>query len=163
MHLRVATPVYTRAMDKVRLGRILGAGARHAARTAVQAVDAATAADPNPPAARPLSQRPSPTPHQIFDALTQTARAVDQGKQAARTAVKTAALAPLKRASKVLWLEITGSFFLLFALPFVGYAYKTRDGIHTASPEHAHFLLYCGLAALFAYFSASSFLRARRM
>jgi len=148
-------------MDKVRLGRILGAGARHAARTAVQAMDAATAPDPNPPARRPevvSPQQPRRSTEETLASVVQTVRAVDQAKRSA----KQAALAPLKKASKALWLEITGSFFLLFSLAFAVNAAKVRDGIHVASASHNRFLLYCALSLLFGYFSVSSFMNANK-
>jgi len=153
--------IYTLGMDKVRLGRILGAGARHAARTAVQAMDAATAPDPNPPAKRPEVISPQQTrrsPEATLNSVVQTVRAVDQAKRSA----KQAALAPLKKASKALWLEVTGSFFLLFALAFAFNATKVRDGIHIASASHNRFLLYCALSLLFGYFSVSSFMNANK-
>lgn len=68
---------------------------------------------------------------------------------------------PLTHASSVLWLEITGLFFALFAVFFVQNLYR----VHTAwrqGAEHTHFLLYCALTLIFVWFSSSSFLRARR-
>ena len=61
----------------------------------------------------------------------------------------------------VLWLEITGLFFALFALFFVQSVYR----VHTAwrqGPERTHLLLYCAMALAFAWFSVSSFARAYR-
>lgn len=163
-------------MDKVRLGRILGAGARQAARTAVQALDAAMAPDPNPP------RKPSPpapnaaftppathtpakagiTKQEVANAAAKalhTARAIDDGKRR----MKQATLAPIKKASRTLWFEMTGSFFLIFALPFAYNAVRVRSGIHIADPNHTRFLTYIALAILFGYFGISSFLRARKV
>jgi hypothetical protein len=147
-------------MDKVRLGRILGAGARHAARTAVQAMDAATAPDPNPPVKRAEASAHPPrrSPEATLQSVVQTVRAVDEAKRSA----KRAALAPLKKASRALWLEVTGSFFLLFSIAFAFNAAKVRDGLHAASANHSRFLLYCALTLLFGYFSVSSFLSANK-
>ena len=72
-----------------------------------------------------------------------------------------ALLGPFTHAGSVLWLEITGLFFALFALFFVQSVYR----VHTAwrqGPEHSHLLLYCALAFVFAWFSVSSFIRAYR-
>jgi hypothetical protein len=155
-------------MDKVRLGRILGAGARHAARTAYDALDAATAPDPNPRPAAPQVQRPtqsaprssqqsaSARASQILQTAAHTARTLEASKKQA----KATALAPLKKASRVLGLEITGSFFLLFAVPFAVNAWKLRSGLHAGDAHRPHFFFYCVLAILFGYFSASSFHRA---
>ncbi|TCK71518.1 hypothetical protein [Acidipila rosea] len=68
---------------------------------------------------------------------------------------------PVAHAGSVLWLEVTGLFFALFALFFLQNLYRLRDAWRTGA-EHQHFVLYVIFAVLFAYFSASSFYRARR-
>jgi hypothetical protein len=68
---------------------------------------------------------------------------------------------PFAHASSVLWLEITGCFFALFAMFFAQNLYKIRAQ-YVAGPEHRTFLLYCFLTVIFLYFSASSFIKARR-
>jgi hypothetical protein len=60
-----------------------------------------------------------------------------------------------------LWLEITGVFFGLFALFFFETAWRLRAGMHGGA-EHTHFWLFLVMGVLFAYFCASSFVRARR-
>jgi hypothetical protein len=72
------------------------------------------------------------------------------------------AVGPFARAGKALWLEVTGLFFGLFALFFAQNIYRLRSD-YARGPEHDHFVVYCLLFALFAYFSISSFLRARRV
>ncbi len=67
---------------------------------------------------------------------------------------------PFAHASSVLWLEITGCFFALFAAFFAQNLYKLRLQ-YAHGPAHSTFLLYCFLTILFVYFSTSSFLRAR--
>jgi Na+/H+-translocating membrane pyrophosphatase len=72
-----------------------------------------------------------------------------------------ALLGPFTHAGGVLWLEITGLFFALFAVFFVQSVYR----VHTAwrqGPEHTHLLLYAVLAFVFGWFSVSSFTRAYR-
>jgi hypothetical protein len=66
---------------------------------------------------------------------------------------------PLTHASSVLWLEVTGLFFALFALFFAQNLYRIR-GAWKQGAEHQHFLLYCALTLIFLWFSSSSFLRA---
>ena len=68
---------------------------------------------------------------------------------------------PLLHVSAVLWLEITGVFFALFAL-FFGQQTWLRRAAYVRGPEHAHLLMYAAVFLMFAYFSASSFLRARQ-
>ena len=72
-----------------------------------------------------------------------------------------ALLGPFTHAGGVLWLEITGLFFALFALFFVQSVYRVRTAWRQG-PEHTHLLLYCALAFVFAWFSVSSFARAYR-
>jgi hypothetical protein len=68
---------------------------------------------------------------------------------------------PLLHTGRTLWLEVSGLFFALFALFFAQSVFKLR-GAWRGGPEHGHLLLYLSLAVLFVWFSASSFLRARR-
>ena len=60
-------------------------------------------------------------------------------------------LGPFTHAGSILWLEITGLFFALFALFFVQSVYR----VHTAwrqGPEHTHLLLYGVLAVALSGF-----------
>ncbi len=61
----------------------------------------------------------------------------------------------------VLWLEITGLFFALFALFFAQNVYKFRASVK-AGPDHIHFLVYSALTFLFAAFTFSQFYKARK-
>ena len=72
-------------------------------------------------------------------------------------------LAPMRNASRALWHEVTGSFFALFALSFAAGTWHSRAlAVSAISAERHRFDAFCVLALLFAYFSVSSFLRARR-
>jgi hypothetical protein len=62
----------------------------------------------------------------------------------------------------VLWLEITGVFFALFSVFFAQNAWKLRANLHTIGADHDHVLIYLAVSVLFAYFSLSSFVRARK-
>ncbi len=68
---------------------------------------------------------------------------------------------PFAQASSILWLEITGMFFALFALLFGQHLYSIR-GAWRSGPEHAHFLAYAAFAGIFLYFAVSSFAKARQ-
>ena len=57
-------------------------------------------------------------------------------------------LGPFTHAGSVLWLEITGLFFALFALFFVQSVYRVRSAWRQG-PEHTHLLLYAALAVGF--------------
>jgi len=145
-------------MDRVKFGRALGYGARHAAKTLAQAAEAASA--PNPTASKPLSRpverRPSAVPRGIPD--VQTVRAA--GKQA-----KSSIVTPVVRFSSVVWLQVTGVFFALIAFTMGMATWKARAGWHSAAANsHGSIKLFAYLAvcALFTYFSISSFVRSAR-
>jgi hypothetical protein len=117
---------YTLGMDSVRFGRVLGIGARLAAKTMVSAVDAATA--PNPSAAKakqdaggdPAAGSSSTTPElRVRDSAEE--RGVHYSAGAAdRAGLKRAASALARRCGGrlegcgSLWLELTGSSLGIF-------------------------------------------------
>jgi hypothetical protein len=131
-------------MEPKKVGRTLGIGVRVASNMLRQRVEqAAEARESRPPApAVPLSSR--------VVTAKRGAKAFGQGL-----------LGPFTHAGKMLWLEITGLFFALFALYFAQNVYRVRAAWRQG-PEHSHLLLYCALAAAFAWFSFSSFARAYR-
>lgn len=156
-------------MDAVRFGRVLGVGARAAAKTVVAAVDAASA--PSPTAARGASNAAAPA------AVAGGQRA--SGARAAGTAARSAGeglregtrrfgrevWSPFVRLSGVLWLEVTGVFFGIFALFAGGAAWKLRGAWHgaaTNTAEHQRLLGAIVMLGVFGYFCVSSFARARR-
>jgi hypothetical protein len=161
-------------MDSVRFGRALGIGARAAAKTLVTAVDAATS--PNP------SNGTKAGPSSSASNKSKVAAAGERaGQQAARTTTQVrqtgrglkhgtkrfgeAAWGPFVKLSGVLWLEVTGVFFGIFAL-FAGVgAWKLRGDFHptaTNHEAHVHLLFSLLMAVVFGYFCVSSFVRASR-
>ncbi len=144
-----------------------------AARTAFEAVDAATS---NAPAG---SARRSPTvtvlPASSQGSVQRSAKARGASASSGMTleaaplvrAAKAAGkgfASPLRRASRALWLELTGCFFALFALSFGLGVWHTRSEVFSPlSIERHRFAAFCLLTLVFAYFSVSSFLRARRV
>lgn len=148
-------------MDRERLGRVLGRGARHAAQTAFEAVDAAVSSAPT---VRATPVRPNQTTSgQILQPQGSKPRARAPLLHAAKAAGSGFA-SPLRRASRALWQELTGCFFALFALSFGAGAWHTRADLHSVVPSDRHRLLAFGaLSLLFLYFSVSSFVRARRI
>ncbi len=152
-----------------------------AARTAMEAVDAAmaepAAGNQKPPAPRPAPRfetpvsrtqtssapigviEPPPSRSVPRAAAVQAARL----SPAARAATGKVA-GPLRAASRALWLEVTGSFFALFAITFGGGAWRLRASITAAAPgaNRHNFYIFLIMAMLFGYFSVSSFLRANK-
>lgn len=150
-------------MDRVRFGRALGYGARHAAKTLAQAVDAASAPNPTPnkrpappvPTPAPSATRTSAAPPRIPD--IQTVKTA--GKQA-----KGSLVTPFVRFSSVVWLQVTGVFFALVAFTMGMAAWKARIGFHAEanSPGALKVYAYLAVCILFTYFAVSSFMRASR-
>ena len=131
-------------MEPKKVGRTLGIGVRVASNMLRQRVEqAAEARNSRPPA-------PSPPLSTRVVTAKRGVKAFGQGL-----------LGPFTHAGKLLWLEITGLFFALFALYFAQNVYRVRAAWRQG-PEHSHLLLYCALAAAFAWFSFSSFARAYR-
>ena len=171
---------YTLYMDSVRFGRALGIGARAAAKTLVTAADAVAA--PNPSA----KTKPKPTAEASSKSTENRAAssgiAVSRmGQQAARTAAQAihtkdslkqggkrfgqAVWGPVVKLSGVLWLEVTGVFFGIFALFAVGGAWKLRGEMHRTvlnQAGHEQFIGAVAMAVLFGYFCVSSFVKANR-
>ncbi len=168
-------------MDRVKFGRALGYGARHAARTLVQAADAAAAPGPqkhapNPRKAAPSPQKTSPNPCANAASARQHEQAVQTA--AARPAIipdaitlraagrqaRSSLVAPVVRFSSVISLQVSGVFFALIAFTMGAATWRARAGLHAAANSHAAIKLWAYLAVcgLFTYFTLSSFVRAAR-
>ena len=175
-------------MDRVRFGRALGFGARQAIKTLVTAVDAATAENPvakaesgrhSAPAdtagrsSAAEASQPSPSSRTLRDAPVRKA-----AQSAARTVVQAhevkqgfgrggrrlgeAVWGPFVRLSGVLWLEVSGVFFGLFAFMALAYLWKLRGAWHADAASHRNLIGAGFVFAMFGYFCVSSFVRARK-
>src|SRR5579875_3034225 len=151
-------------MDRVKFGRALGYGARHAARTVAQAVDAAATPAPNArqtPAASSNARPSTPPPQRSSSArrMPDPATVRAAGRQAKKSLV-----APVVRFSSVVWLQVTGVFFALVATTMGLAAWRARAALHTAPSSHPFLKLcaYIAVCVLFTYFTVSSFVRASR-
>jgi hypothetical protein len=72
---------------------------------------------------------------------------------------------PIVRLSGVVWLEVTGVFFGIFALLALGYLWKLRGAWHANAAnadERRSLIGAVVMLALFGYFCVSSFVRARQ-
>jgi hypothetical protein len=165
-------------MDTVRFGRALGFGARSAAKTLIQAVDAAKADNPSrKPAAESavldeprlpqisieVPGRPALAPRSRFASRTPT-RDVQHGRGVLEGArrFRDSALKPFVRLSAVMLLEVAGVFFGIFALYGFNTMWRVHTSWHPGSPNHRQFVGGACMLAVFGYFSVSSFVRARR-
>ena len=156
-------------MEPRKVGRTLGIGVRVASNMLRERVERAAAAHSTPATAGVSS---SPNPASAANRRPMAAPAPGPGRPARASSPATAAKrgarafgqalwGPFTHAGSILWLEITGLFFALFALFFAQSVYR----VHTAwrqGPEHTHLLLYGAVAVAFAWFSVSSFARAYR-
>lgn len=149
---------YTEVMDRVRFGRALGYGTRHAAKTVAAVVDAASA--PNPAAGSVAQTRsPADTPATTRPTLREV-RAAAQQPQRLRTHAR-ALWQPLAVFSGALWLRVTGLFFALIACTLGNGAWRLRATLRAGAAGSAHrFWVFAVFAVLFAYFAISSFVRA---
>ena len=179
---------YTSEMDRVRFGRALGWGARQAVKTLVTAVDAATAESPSRKSAGAnATQRPAASPRasaspgasnpgasanrgvsaapKVVQAAKQTsakAGEVRQGLGRGTRRFGAAVWNPFVRLSGVLWLEVTGVFFGIFARFALGAVWRLRGAWHASAEDHRGLVGAVAMLAVFGYFCVSSFVRARR-
>jgi hypothetical protein len=161
-------------MDTVRFGRVLGSGARSAAKTLIQAIDAAKADNPAPAISAPdyippqrdnVQPASRPVPIAASARGTQSAtRIVEQGRGVRHGAsrFRDLALKPFVRLSGVVVLEVVGVFFGVFAVYGFNTMWRVHASWHAGSPNHRQFLGGALILALFGYFCVTSFVRARR-
>lgn len=140
----------------------MGIGLRLAAKAVQQHAGAAVA----PNASRSSDSSPSaPAPrNSSAQAATRATSQVKSGAGAFGRGAKRfgeAVWGPMAHTGGVLWLEITGLFFALFAAFFAQNLYKFRNA-YRGGLEHTHFLIYAALTLLFAFFAATQFYKARR-
>jgi hypothetical protein len=150
------------------IGRALGIGVRVAGRIAGQRI----AASAQPAASAPGSVNRSANRVDVNSVRAQSAvgaspaiRAQSQAQSASRIAAQTSRglrsgingfLRPFRRVGGIVWLEVTGSFFLLFAAVFVLRLWQNWSGISGVSRDFA-----IGAAVVFLYLGITSFWRAR--
>jgi hypothetical protein len=147
------------AMDRVRFGRALGYGARHAAKTLMQAADAATTASPTRTGGGAAGPKRASAP-QAERVAPRRPTVAETKKHAGR--LGRSVWTPVARFSSVVWLQVTGLFFALLAM-FLGQGvWKERGAVHLPLGSHAATKFWVMAAAflLFSYFCVSNFVRA---
>ena len=70
-------------------------------------------------------------------------------------------LRPFSRVGGILWLEVTGFFFGLFALYFAQDLRRTHLS-YLSGPQHQRLLIAAAMTLVFGYLSVSAFWRARK-
>ena len=137
-------------MDRVRFGRALGIGARETAKALVKAADAVTAPDPA------VTRRAGKAVAGQIEGAKITASNVRRGGKLFGKAV----LAPVAKAGSVLWLEVTGLIFGIFALSAGTYVWKHRQDLHAVGQARVNVWVVVAMLALFSYLTISSYVRA---
>jgi len=134
------------------IGRVLGIGLRVAGRVANQRMSSNGQSVP-------AQQRPP----QVIGAAARGRSAAQTAQRVGRATKQGAGgfFRSFRRAGGIVWLQVTGTFFLLFVLLAAGTLWKTRP-VHLQGPYDRNFLASVVVLALFSYLSMSSFWRAGR-
>jgi hypothetical protein len=156
-------------MDRVRFGRALGVGARQAAKSLMSAAEAAAAPDPGrrpEPAVRPpeASRFSAGTTEPRATAVPVKPRIDPRVVAAQAQTLKKSVWSPFAKFSRILWLEVTGTFFAIFALIAGIQVWKLRAAVllSPGAPDARRLYVYFAVFAVFAYFTVSNFVRANR-
>jgi hypothetical protein len=154
------------------IGRALGIGVRVVGRMAGQHLSAPA----QPAAAAPQVLQTAPftgsqaqsTRDQKRAAGQAAAQATIQAGQSVGQARKSVSrgvggfLRPFRRVGGILWLEVSGVFFLIFVPVFAWRGIWPARASYLHGPDHLRFLVFTGLALMFLYLGVSSFWRAHR-
>lgn len=135
------------------IGRVVGIGLRVAGRVAGQRVAGNAKAAESVPRPRPAT----PTPEQsraVGQAAGVTTRNVARGVGGF--------LRPFQRVGGIIWLEVSGVFFLIFVPVFIWRGMWPARASYLHGPDHLRFLAFGGLTLVFLYLGVSSFWRAGR-
>jgi hypothetical protein len=147
------------------IGRALGVGLRVAGRMAGQRMAAsaqAGASQPMPQTAQTTMQPRSAgqSPSGLSPVGQNSAGPATARTKGSLTRGVTGFLRPFRRVGGILWLEVTGVFFLLFALVFGTAMWKIRPAsVH--GPYGKPFLTAAAMLVVFLYLGVTSFLSAR--
>jgi len=135
------------------IGRVLGTGLRVAGRMAGEHVAASAQAAANAPANQSSAEATAAQTRVAGQTAGKVSRGVVRGIGGF--------LRPFGRVGGIVWLEVTGVFFLLFVLVFARALWMYRAS-YAQGPDHQKFLASAPLVLVFLYLSVSSFWRARR-
>jgi hypothetical protein len=99
----------------------------------------------------------------VPDPALQTRTAGKAAGQASRNVAKGVGgfLRPFRRVGGIVWLEVTGVFFLLPVIVFTPYLWRMRAS-WAHGPDHKAFLETAAVIVVFFYLGVTSFWRARR-
>jgi hypothetical protein len=135
------------------IGRLLGAGVRVAGRMAGGRM-----------AGERMAGGPQSQTNQPYPSAATVTPTPSRGSGRRQGSLKRGAAGffrPFTRVGGIVFLEVTGAFFLLFVLLFGQMAWRMRSS-YAAGPDHWKFLAAIALSLVFVYLSISSFWRARK-
>jgi outer membrane murein-binding lipoprotein Lpp len=135
------------------IGRVLGTGLRIAGRMAGQRIAARAGSASSLQAAAAQVEQTRQATREAGRAAGETTRGVVRGVGGF--------MRPFSRVGGILWLEVTGFFFLLFAAIFATASWRTRP-VTFHGPFDKPFLISAAMMALFFYLGVTSFLSAHR-
>jgi hypothetical protein len=152
------------------IGRTVGVGLRVAGRVIGQRVasNAASATGTSTGASIGVAAQAQAVRAEVTAASQAAIR--DARQEAGQAAIRTAGgfgrgiagfLRPFQRVGGILWLEVTGVFFLVFVLAFAPVLWRTRLS-YAHGPDHRTFWAAAAITVVFLYLSASSFWKARK-
>jgi len=147
-HTTAAATIISK-MKPEKIGRTLGIGLRIAGRVAGERIAASAQ---TAPAAPPASTASGPSGNQNTDRTVGSA-SITRGLSGF--------LRPFRRVGGILWLEVTGSFFFLFAL-VAGVGLLRSRPAHLHGPYDRNFLAALVVIVVFSYLGVTSFWRARK-
>lgn len=171
---------YTSRMDAVRFGRALGFGARQAVKTVTAAVEAATAESSSAkrasagkaaawqqerPTAGTTKTVPQTAAHKAAHQAVQTinmARGASEGMRRGSRRFGGTAWKTFTRLGGVLWLEVSGVFFGLFAVFALAAVVHLHGEWRPSATGHRQLEVAVAMLAFFGYFCVSNFVHARR-
>ena len=137
------------------IGRALGIGVRIAGRIAGQRITGPAQSTASAPHVNAQSVAAA---HRVAQVQFQARAAASIAAQTGRGVSKGIGgfLRPFRRVGGIVWLEVTGTFFLLFAALFALRLWQSWSGIGQISRD-----LSIGAAVVFLYLGVTSFWRAR--
>ena len=150
-------------MDAERFGRALGVGVREGAKALLKAADAAAA--PNPRAGQPpvtragtsgAGQAGRATARRVVE-VRKTGQALSRGGKRFGETI----WGPAARAGGVLWFEVTGVFFGLFALAAAAEVWKRRAAFAAGGDARHKVWFAIVMLVVFGWFTVQSFRKAR--
>jgi hypothetical protein len=156
------------------IGRALGVGVRVVGRMAGQLLDgpaqpavaapqqhqAAPVANSQAPSSNHSNHQNRATGRGAAHATIQAGQSVGQASQSLSRGVG-GFLRPFRRVGSILWLEVTGVFFLLPAVVFAPSLLREIQA-YPHSSDHRTLWVTAGVVAVFLYLGVSSFWRAHR-